>query len=122
MIKFNKNYFYFTILIFLTELLIAKFIHHNFIRYYGGDFLVVILIYCFVKAFIQFSNVKTAICVLLFSYSIEILQYYHFVKLIGLQKSKLALIILGDSFSFTDLLVYTLGILFVLLFERVLNK
>ena len=96
--------------------------HHNFIRYYGGDFLVVILIYFFVKAFIQISNVKTGIYVLLFSYSIEVLQYYHFVKFIGLQNSMLALIILGDSFSFADLLVYTLGILFVLIFEGVLNK
>lgn len=121
-VKIQQKLFLFIYTYFLTEVLIVKFMHHNFIRYYGGDFLVVILIYFFVKAFIQISNVKTGIYVLLFSYSIEVLQYYHFVKLIGLQNSKLALIILGDSFSFTDLLVYTLGILFVLIFEGVLNK
>jgi hypothetical protein len=103
--------------------------YHNFIRYYGGDFLVVILIYCFIKTFIPLKSILAAIfvllfsyLVLLFSYLIEILQYYHFVKLVGKQNSNMALKILCNSISFIDLRVYTLGSISVLIFEWVLKN
>jgi len=43
--KFNKKFFLLTVFLFIVELYIGFFVQDDFIRPYGGDFLVVILIY-----------------------------------------------------------------------------
>lgn len=119
---FHKWYFALAVLLFAIEFIIGADFHDKVIRPYGGDFLVVILIYCFIKSFINTSPFKTAISVLLLSYIVEVSQYFHVVGLLGLQHSQLAKILLGTSFSFTDLLVYTLGIGLVILIEHLKNS
>ena len=115
--QFHKKYFFLALLLFVTEVLIAAYLHDAVIRPYGGDFLVVILIYCFVKSFLNTPVKATAFAVLLFSYLIETLQYFHIVDLLGLEKSTIARTVIGTSFAWTDLLAYTLGILLVLVLE-----
>jgi hypothetical protein len=117
--RFSRSYASLAVLIFIFEVLIALYVHDDFIRPYVGDFLVVILIYCFVRAFIKSPVWPMAIGVLIFSYLVETLQYFHFVKLIGLAHSRAANIILGNSFSWTDMLCYTLGIALVVLVEKI---
>ena len=120
---FNKPYFIIALLIFFTEIIIALYVHDNFIRPYFGDFLVVILIYCFLKSFFKIRVLPLAIGVLLFSYVVETLQYYKLVTMLGLQHSKLARIIIGTSFEWIDIVSYTVGIAVVILVERLLaNK
>ncbi|MDB4918985.1 DUF2809 domain-containing protein [Mucilaginibacter sp.] len=119
MFGFNKSYFIFTLFLLIIEFIIGADIHDAVIRPYGGDLLVVILIYCLIKSFINAPAFKTACRVLLFSYIIEVSQYFHLVKLLGLQHSKIAKILLGTSFYFTDLLAYTLGIVLVIIVENV---
>jgi len=121
-LKFNRQYFILAILLFVTEVLIAVYAHDSIIRPYGGDFLVVILIYCFVKSFVNTSVLLTAVCVLLFSYMVETLQYFHIVDRLGLQNSKLARILIGTSFAWVDLIAYTLGIAVVLFIENRIAK
>ncbi|MCO5948978.1 DUF2809 domain-containing protein [Mucilaginibacter flavidus] len=116
--RFNHWYFVLMLLLFSIEFIIGADFHDAIIRPYGGDFLVVILIYCFIKSFINTPIVSTALGVLLFSYLVEISQYFHLVTLLGMQHSKLAKIMLGTSFSFTDLLAYTLGIGLVIVIEN----
>lgn len=82
-----------------------------------GDFLVVILIYCFLKSFLNIPVLSTAIAVLIFSYCVETLQYFQLVKRLGLEHSKLARIVIGTSFEWIDMLAYTLGIAFVIFIE-----
>jgi len=106
------------VLLLIAEVIIGVYIHDAFIRPYGGDFLVVILIYCFVKSFFDVPVRTTAISVLLFAYAVEISQYFHLVNVLGLERSGLAKILLGTSFSFTDLLMYTLGIATVFVLEH----
>ncbi|MVT45013.1 DUF2809 domain-containing protein [Chitinophaga oryziterrae] len=115
--NFYKNYFILAILLFITEILIALYLHDNFIRPYGGDFLVVILVYCMVKTCLNTPIIPTAIAVLLFAYVVEILQYFRIIAWLGLRHSRLACIILGTSFSWTDMLCYTLGIILVIIVE-----
>jgi len=118
MIKFHPRYFLITLILLITEICIALFVHDNFIRPFFGDFLVVILIYCFIRSFFNLPTVALAIGVLLFSYFIETLQYFKIVTVLGLQHSKIARVIIGTSFGWTDLLAYTLGIGLVLLLEK----
>ncbi|WP_313805616.1 DUF2809 domain-containing protein [Flavobacterium sp.] len=58
------------------------------------------------------------VCVLLFSYLIELLQYFNFVHLLGLEESKIAKIVLGSSFEWLDLVAYTAGGLIIILAEK----
>ena len=122
MFQFNRNYFILTILFFLTEVAIALFVHDNFIRPYFGDFLVVILLYCFLKAFVKISVLVAASLVLLFSFAIETAQYFNTVEKIGMQDSKIATVVLGNSFAWMDLLAYTLGIVSVIVVEKMYFK
>jgi hypothetical protein len=61
---------------------------------------------------------KTAICVLLFAYVVEILQYVNLIRYLGLQQSTSANIIMGNYFEWIDMVAYTIGIGIVLLLER----
>lgn len=122
MIQFNKKYFGLAVLLFIIEVLIALFLHDRIIRPYVGDLLVVILIYCAVKSVLNISIWKAAIFVLLFSFLIEALQYFYFVKLVRLQHSQIANIVLGNSFHWIDLVAYVLGIAIVLLIEMKIAK
>lgn len=122
MLFFNKTYFLFTLLLLLTEVYIGCYIHDSIIRPYGGDFWVVILLYCLVKSFVNFPVLLTAGSVLTFAYIVEISQYYHLVNLLGLQDFKLAKILLGTSFSFIDILTYTLGIVLVIVAENIVKR
>ncbi|HOY05448.1 MAG TPA: DUF2809 domain-containing protein [Saprospiraceae bacterium] len=114
----NRHYFLAAVLLFAIEVLIALYMHDRFVRPYMGDFLVVILIYCVVRAFVDASVLKTALFVLLFSYTIEVLQYFQIVQRLGLQHVAVARIVIGTSFEWGDLLAYTGGVLLVLLLEK----
>ena len=119
---FYKWYFVLGIMLFAIEFIIGAEFRDSIIRPYGGDFLVVILIYCFIKSFIDSPPVLTAIAVLILSYAVEISQYFHLVTHLGLEHSSLAKILLGTSFSFIDILAYTLGVLFVIVVEHLKNS
>jgi hypothetical protein len=119
---FHKTYFLLFLLLFVTEVVIALFVHDNFIRPYFGDFLVMILIYTFLMSFFKFSKFKTALFVLIFAFAIETAQYFNFVSLLGLQHSKLARVVLGNSFAFEDLVTYVCGFFFILFAEHYFNN
>ncbi len=116
--KFSLFYFLFAVLLFAAEVGIAAYLHDAIIRPYGGDFLVVIMLYCMVKSIIDAKIIKTALCVLIFAYGIEIAQYLKLVNALGLKNCRLVVVVLGSQFSWGDMLAYTLGIASVLVFEQ----
>lgn len=122
LLKFNRLYFILAVLLFGIEILIARFAHDQIIRPYIGDLLVVILIYCFVKSFLNTPVLITALCVLAFSYAIETLQYFNIVERLGLSNSRVARIVIGTSFEWIDLVAYTLGIGLVLFLEGTIGN
>lgn len=112
--RFNAYYFYWSAILLITEIYIGVFVKDDFVRPYMGDFLVVILIYTFVRAFFKYSIINTAIGVLLFSFLVEILQYFKIVEILGLGSSQLARTIIGTTFVWEDFVAYSLGIVTVL--------
>ncbi|WAC15240.1 ribosomal maturation YjgA family protein [Dyadobacter pollutisoli] len=114
----NKSYLLLALLLFVTEVLIALFVRDAFIRPWGGDFLVVILLYCLLKGITNTSVLMAAGAVLLFSYLVETLQFFQIVKILGLETNVVANVVLGTSFSWSDMVAYTLGIVFVLIIEK----
>jgi hypothetical protein len=118
MITFRKPYFILALLLLVIEVLIALFLHDRIIRPYVGDFLVVILMYCFIRSFLSASVLATAISVLLFAYIIELLQYLDLIGRLGLRASRFANIVLGNYFEWIDILSYTLGVVTVVTIEK----
>lgn len=120
--KFNFTYFALTIILFIVEILIAKYVHDQIVRPYGGDLLVVILIYCFVKSFFDFPVVPTSIFVLIFSIVVETLQYFNFIEFVGLEKSNIARIVMGTSFEWIDIVAYIVGVVIIITIEKLITN
>lgn len=115
--RINRTFLLLTIILFLIEVLIALFLKSGFIRHTVGDFLVVILIYCFFKSFIIINSFKLAILVLVFAFSIEFLQLVNLLEILNLQNNHVATLILGSTFHISDLVAYTLGIITFLIID-----
>ena len=121
-IKFNPSYFFLSLILFIIEVIIAKYAHDAFIRPYMGDYLVVILLYSLIKSFFDLPIIPLSIGVLLFAYLVEISQYFHLIHHLGLADKLWARLILGTQFEWIDLLAYTLGMGTVLFVERIFRK
>jgi len=117
MLTFNKNAFTIFTALFLTEVMIAMYVHDAIIRPFFGDFLAVIALYYLLKSFLKFSNLTLVLSSLLFAYFLEILQYFNFLAYSGLKNYKIIAIVLGTSFAWGDIVAYTLGALFVAFFS-----
>jgi len=118
MFTYRRHYFIIAALLFLIEVLIAVYVNDRIIRPYVGDFIVVIFLYCLVRAFLNAAVLKVALGVLLFAYLVELLQYFDFIETIGLRSSKLANVVLGNHFEWIDIVAYTLGIVLVIMVEK----
>lgn len=116
--KFNLKSFILFLVLFLTEVLIAVYVTQPFIRYWFGDFLIVILIYYFLKSFIDAKPIYLAIVTLLFSFVIEFMQLTSLLDVLGLRHNRIANLILGNTFSVSDLLAYTLGVITVYFIDK----
>lgn len=121
-IKFNWKFFIIFLLILFIEIIIGLYIRDLIIRPYGGDVLVILLIYYFVKSFIVTKPTYIIIGVLLFAYIVEFGQYFKMIEILQLQNNKLMSIILGTSFSWIDMLCYTLGASICYIIETPINK
>lgn len=122
LLRFHFKYFCVFLLLFVAECLIAMYVHDRFVRPYLGDALVVILIYCFLKTFLKVPSRKAALGVLLFAYAIEFAQYLHLVEWLGWKDSRLANLVLGNSFEWIDMVAYTVGVLLILAIDKKYNS
>jgi len=110
----TKNRFLYAaafLLLFCTELCIALFVRDRFIRPYGGDILVTVLICCFLRIFLPSGIPHLPLYVFLFAAAVEVGQYFDFVALLGLGDSRFFRILLGSTFSMADIICYMIGCL-----------
>ncbi len=94
--------------ILLIEVLIALFVRDDFIRPYGGDVLVTVLICCFVRIFFPMMRFLP-VWVFLFAAAVEVGQAFDFVSLMGLGDIAFFRILLGSTFSWADIVCYAVG-------------
>ncbi len=120
----KKRLFFFSafLLIFAAEIIIALFVHDSIIRPYFGDVLIVILIYCLIRTVFPDKITLLPLYIFLFSATVEVLQYFNFVSLIGLGNNAFARILFGTTFSMIDILCYLIGSLFCALYEFLRKK
>lgn len=122
-LKFNYKNLLIALAIFFIEILIAtKFKDIFFLRAYLGDVLVVMLIYYFVKAFFNFNGTKLIIGIFIFSCLIEFAQYFHFGEMMGFKDNRIMMIVLGNSFSWLDILCYFAGCAVLFLISKIRSE
>lgn len=116
--KIKLPYLVTSILLLIVEITIALFAQNQFIRALFGDYLAVILVFYLLVTFLKISKNKIALISLLISYIIEGLQFIHILDLLGLEKYTFLRTVFGTSFSWMDMLAYTLGALTVVLIHN----
>lgn len=115
---FNFRYFLWFLLLLFIEIGIATFVHDHFFRPLFGDVLVVILIYLFLRSFLNISLIQAILSVFVFSSIIEFSQLFHLIEILNLQDIEVAHWVLGSSFNPWDFLAYFIGLLVVFLIEK----
>ncbi len=122
-IKFSVKYFLITILIFLIEVLIATVLKDNFfIRAYLGDVIVVMLLYTFVKSFFIVDKTRLIVGIFVFSCLIEFAQFFNIAEKLGFQHGSLMYIVIGNSFSWIDILCYAVGCAILYILVKIQEK
>ncbi|WP_300688495.1 DUF2809 domain-containing protein [Chryseobacterium sp.] len=118
-LKFSLKYLLLTLFIFLIEVSIATILKDIFfVRAYLGDVIVVMLLYTFVKSFVEVNDQKLILGILLFSFLIEFAQYFNIAERLGFRRGSLMYIVIGNSFSWIDILCYAVGCLFLYIFVK----
>ena len=121
--KFNLKYFLLSIFIFLVEVLIATVLKNQFfIRAYLGDVIVVMLLYTLVKSFFITNDTKLILGIFAFSCLIEFAQFFNIAEKLGFQPGSLMYIVIGNSFSWIDILCYGVGCLILYLLVKISSK
>jgi hypothetical protein len=109
------------VLIFIIEIAIAiGLIGGIFVRESIGDLLVIMLIYAFLRAAFSRDPRYTAGVAIAIGFVAEAVQYIHLAALLGLQQDSVLYIIIGDTFSASDLLMYAIGGLLAYIIDQYL--
>ena len=116
--KINIKYIFSFIILFITETFIALFVHDTIIRPFIGDILVIILMYTFIKGFIQKPIKFLPMYLFLFASAVEVVQYYHIIDLLHLQNNKIISTIIGTSFDIKDILCYLVGSVILIIWDK----
>lgn len=77
-----------TVILLLTEVLIALYVHDAFVRPYIGDVLVVIVIYTFIRIFVPERCKLLPLYVFIFAALVEFSQMFHIVEVLGWQDNR----------------------------------
>ena len=120
--KLRYRYAVAALFLFTTEVFIAIYFKKGFIRHWFGDFLVVGLLYCSLQALWPGKVLKRILLVGVVAVTIESLQAMGLVDLLRLQNNLAAKLVLGTTFSWSDMLAYTLGLIAIFAIERLIRS
>jgi len=111
-----------TVVLFIIELLIALFVHDDFIRPYVGDVLVVVLLYTFVRIFLPEGVRLLPLYIFLFAAGVEVLQYFRIVEVLGLSDNRILSVVIGSVFDRKDIACYGVGCVLLMIITEVLDS
>lgn len=110
--KHLKYIIMFSILL-IIEIFIGKFMNNGFIRDYGGDILIIPLLYSLIRIF-WVRNSKAAILYLplglfVLGVCVELLQGANLINILKIDRNSIIGIIIGSTFDVNDILCYLVG-------------
>lgn len=107
--KLRLTYFLIFILLVAVEVLIALFVHDDFVRPYIGDIIVTGVLCAFFRIFIPTKPKVLPLLTAVLAAGVEILQYFDFVSRLGLADIPFFSILLGRTFDWMDIVCYFFG-------------
>lgn len=107
--RLRLTYFLIFILLVAVEVLIALFVHDDFVRPYIGDVIVTGVLCAFFRIFIPTKPKVLPLLTAALAAGVEILQYFDFVSRLGLADIPFFSILLGRTFDWMDIVCYILG-------------
>ena len=116
-------YLIWALVLFGTEILIGTvWSGWYWLRAYGGDILVIPLIYCMIRIFTAKLPRLMPFLVCCTGFLAEFLQYIHLADLLGFAHGSLPAILIGTSFSWLDMLCYIagMGLIYLMIAGRLL--
>jgi hypothetical protein len=118
----SKRYVGLFLAVLAIEVFIALVVHDRVVRPFVGDVLVVILIYCFVRAFVAAPVLPVILGVFAFASAIEVSQAFDLAKRLHVDQIPALRVALGTHFDPLDFVAYALGALVVWFAERSQNR
>ncbi|MFQ2192312.1 ribosomal maturation YjgA family protein [Aeromonas jandaei] len=91
-----------------------------FWRVFLSDVFIVVLLFSFLKMLTPASTLKVSLSVLVFSYLVEISEYFNLVEFLGVN-NKVIRMFIGTHFDWLDLIAYTVGF-FICLFVGIKSQ
>ncbi len=95
-------------ILIVIEFIIGIFVHDKFIRPFGGDIIVVVILYALVRSVFLKSNHPISVYVFIFATAYEFTQKIPLVDLLGVS-GRFMRALMGTSFSWIDILCYLAG-------------
>jgi hypothetical protein len=121
-LRFSRSYACLFLGLLGVEVVIALFVHDQFVRPYVGDSLAVILLYCLIRTFFGWPQLRVLGGALLFACCLELGQYFQLVSRLGLQDNVPLRVILGTVWSPLDLVAYAAGAAAAYAIERAVAR
>lgn len=114
--QFSIQYLLLTVLLLVIEIGIGSVGKHIYwLRAFGGDVLVVILLYTFIRTFLILPKKPLVGGIFVFAVLVEFAQYFKLATHLGFKPGSVMYIVLGNSFSWGDIACYTVGCAAILL-------
>ena len=96
------------VLLFALEVLIALFVHDNFVRPYVGDMIVTVVVWSFARIIFPDRFRLMSLYVMIFAVLVEVGQYFNYVDVLGITNPVLVTM-MGTSFAWADIACYAVG-------------
>lgn len=106
-----------TLLLLLIEVMIALYVHDDFIRPYVGDILVVIVIYTFIRIIVPEKCKLIPLFIFIFATGVELLQLANIVEILGVADNKFLKTLMGSVFDIKDIVCYAVGCVILSIYE-----
>ena len=108
-----------TLFLLLIEVIIALYVHDDFIRPYVGDVLVIIVIYTFIRIIVPEKCKLIPLFLFVFAAGVELLQLANIVEILGVADNKFLKILIGSVFDIKDIVCYAVGCVILCMYEWV---
>ena len=116
-----KRYFIIFILFLVTEIAIALFHFHRFVRGFVGDVLVIPLVYTFLRVITKLSFKTALLATLIIALVVEIIQAFPVLEMLSID-SEVLKTIAGTTFDWKDLVAYACGGALIFITEKMSAK
>ena len=106
-----------TLILLMAEVLIALYVHDDFIRPYVGDILVVIVIYTFIRIIVPEKCRLLPLYIFIFATGVELLQLANITEILGVEDNQFLKTLIGSVFDIKDIVCYAVGCVILCVYE-----